>query len=109
MINANPLITRCVRTALCTYCPEIKIPLGQTTAGKPPSATSPTAKNLENLAQALDQLVANMDPNQAAALFALRSTTTPPGEAATINAYLNELLLQKTKAEAASSAPGGKN
>ena len=90
MINASAIITRRVRTALCTYCPEFKTPLGQnTTTVPPPAPSSATPIAPENLTQAMDHIISLLDPTQAAALYAMKPSTQPSGPAAKVNDYFN--------------------
>ena len=105
MINANSLITRCVRTALCTQCTEITIPMGQTTGYPQPATTTPDTLSPINISQALDHVVSFLDPQQAAPLFFLKPSTTPPGEAAVVNNYFNDLLQQKAGIPAGNRTP----
>ena len=98
MINASAIITRSVRTALCTYCSEFHTPLGQNTTTSLPSApTSAISTVPENLTQAMDHIISLLDPIQAAALYAMKPSTQPSGSAAKVNDYFNELLLKKAK------------
>ena len=101
MINANSLITRCVRSALCTQCAEVTIPMGHTTANTQPFTSASATLAPSNISQALDHVVSLLDPQQAAAILALKPCTTPPGEAAVVNSYFNELLQRKAAAPTA--------
>ena len=94
MINANAPITRCVRSALLTHCAEIIIPSGHLSANSP-----------ENISQALDQVVSLINPRMAAAIMAMQPNSIPPGDAAIIQNYFNELLKRKTNASAANGTP----
>ena len=107
MINANPLITRSVRTKLLTTCSEVTNHLCCTnstthakTAPPPTTAPAPTC-----LTQALDQAVACLDPHMATILLAMNPNTTPPGEPATaMPQHLNNLLQRKTNSQSSKNA-----
>ena len=79
--------------------------MGHTTANTQPfpSASATLAPN--NISQALDHVVSLLDPQQAAAILALKHYTTPPGEAAEINNYFNDLLQQKARLPAGNRTP----
>ena len=55
---------------------------------------NPTAP--ENITQALDQVISLLDPRMTAAIMAMQPNSIPPGDAAIIQNYFNELLKRKT-------------
>ena len=79
--------------------------MGHTTVYPHPATTTPDTLSPNNISQALDHVVSLLDPQQAAAIFALKPCTTPPGEAAVINNYFNDLLQQKAGLPAGNRTP----
>ena len=104
MINANPSITRCVRTALEATCKEITFPLG-TSSRAPPSHPHPATLHPAptNINDAIDQCVAFLGPEQAAIIVAMKPSTDAPGEAAATQELLTTLL--QTKSSSSSKYP----
>ena len=76
-----------------------------TTAYTHPITATPDTLAPSNISQALDHVVSLLDPQQAAAIFALKPSTTPPGEAAEVNNYFNDLLQQKAGLPAGNRTP----
>ena len=78
MINANPPITRNVRTALLTHCADsFTMPIGQHPTYPQAISKRHNCDLPQNLAQALDQAVAHLDPRMAAAIFAMQPKDLP--------------------------------
>ena len=99
MINANSIITRCVRIALEAACNEITFPVGlnvRATPSHPHTATLNLAPT--NISDAIDQCVAFMGPEQAAAILAMKPNAAAPGEASVAQELLTNLLQTKSSA-----------
>ena len=99
MINANSNITRCVRIALEAACKEITFPVGlnvRATPSHPHTATLNLAPT--NISDAIDQCVAFMGPEQAAAILAMKPNAAAPGEASVAQELLTNLLQSKSSA-----------
>ena len=97
MINANSSITRCVRIALEATCKEITFPIRpnfRATPSHPHTATLQLAPT--NLSDAINQCVAFMGPEQAAAILAMKPNAAAPGEAAAAQELLTTLLQTKS-------------
>ena len=97
MINANSIITRCVRIALEAACKEVTFPVGlnvRATPSHPPTATMNLGPT--NLSEAIDQCVGFMDPEQAAAILAMKPNVAAPGEASSAQELLTNLLQSKS-------------
>ena len=104
MINANPFITRSVRTALEATCKEITFPFG-TSSRAPPSHPHPATLHPAptNINDAIDQCVAFLGPEQAATILAMKPSAAAPGEAAATQELLTTLL--QTKSSSSSKYP----
>ena len=99
MINAKSTITRCVRIALEAACKEATFPVGlnvRATPSHPHTATVILAPT--NLSDAIDQCVGFMDPEQAAAILAMKPNAAAPGEASVAQELLTNLLQSKSSA-----------
>ena len=81
--------------------------MGHTTANTQPFTSASATLAPINISQALDHVVSLLDPQQAAAILALKPCTTPPGEAAEVNIYFNELLQRKAGAPIADRSSTG--
>ena len=64
---------------------------------------NPTAP--ENITQALDHVISLLDPRMAAAIMAMQLNSIPPGDAAIIQNYFNELFKRKTNTPVANGNP----
>ena len=99
MINANSTITRCVKIALEATCKEISSPVGlnvRATPSHPHTASLMQAPT--NINDAIDQCVAFMGPEQAAAILAMKPNSAAPGEASVAQDLLTTLLQSKSSA-----------
>ena len=99
MINANSIITRCVRIALEAACKEITFPVGlnvRATPSHPHTATLKLAPT--NISDAIYKCVAFMGPEQAAAILAMKPNAAAPGEASVAQELLTTLLQSKSSA-----------
>ena len=106
MINANSNITRCVRIALEAACKEITFPIGsnlKATPSHPHTATLQLAP--KNLSDAINQCVAFMGPEQAAAILAMKPNAAAPGDAAVAQELLTTLLQSKSSSSSKHSTP----